>query len=113
MLKIDNINTTTTSTSTSTSTHTQTQDVNRKLSKQVATTTDLCQSIRSTNESHLRCLLKVKPGKKYCPLHLTQKHIIDFIQREEEYTQYTDFNQEIIEQPINSPIYRQISLCQE
>ena len=37
-----------------------------------------CASIRSCEEPQLRCLLNAKPGEKYCPLHLSQKKIIDY-----------------------------------
>lgn len=39
----------------------------------------ICQSIRSPEESHLRCLMKTKNDSKYCAIHLAQKNIIDFV----------------------------------
>ena len=37
-----------------------------------------CNSIRSADESHLRCLMRAKKGEKYCPIHLSQKTIKDY-----------------------------------
>jgi hypothetical protein len=39
---------------------------------------NICASIRSTNEPHLRCLMRTKNNEKYCAIHLSQKNIIDF-----------------------------------
>ena len=38
----------------------------------------ICASIRNSNEPHLRCLMLTKNNNKYCPIHLSQKKIIDF-----------------------------------
>ena len=37
-----------------------------------------CNSVRSVDEPHLRCLMKTKHGLRYCPIHLAQKSIIDY-----------------------------------
>lgn len=37
-----------------------------------------CASIKSSQEPHLRCLLKVKGNQKYCPLHMSQKNVVDY-----------------------------------
>lgn len=42
----------------------------------------ICASIRSADEPHLRCLMKTKNDDKYCPMHLIQKNIIDFVMNE-------------------------------
>lgn len=38
-----------------------------------------CNSVRSKQEIHLRCLLKAKNNEKYCALHLSQDTIIDYV----------------------------------
>ena len=40
--------------------------------------TNICGSVRSSEEPHSKCLLRAKKGQRYCPLHLSQKTIIDF-----------------------------------
>lgn len=38
----------------------------------------ICASIRSSEEPHLRCLMRTKNEEKYCAIHLAQKNIVDF-----------------------------------
>lgn len=81
--------------------------------KQNTDTMNICMSIRSRNEPHLRCLLRARDGEKYCPLHLSHKHIIEFIVPVNHIDEDINHNQNEINDSFaksNSSVYREISL---
>lgn len=64
-------------TDTMNSTVTTDLDAIKKITPEKMTKT-ICNSIRSFDEPHLRCLMPIRPDQKYCSMHLVQKNIVDF-----------------------------------
>ena len=70
-----------------------------------------CLSIRSSDEPHLRCLMKINDDQKYCAIHLSQKNIVDFVQTDDD---MLDMDERIMLIPVavTNPIIKTISLIQ-
>lgn len=70
----------------------------------------ICASIRSSDEPYLRCLMNSKSGEKYCPMHLSQKKIIDFNMVEKEDISELDIKLSKPTKIVTNNIIKKISL---
>lgn len=68
-----------------------------------------CASIRSSDEPHLRCLMKTKNGEKYCAMHLCQKYIVDYNIVDDDILEL-DMKMSKSEKNIINPIIKKLSL---
>ena len=69
----------------------------------------ICQSIKSPSEPHSRCLMKAIIGKKYCPLHLGQKNIRDYVTNINDNDDDIEINLEK-EDVVMNPVMRKIDI---